>query len=165
MIDLSIIIPCYKNESFTEKLLYDLIKLDGNKHEIFIFDNGAGESKDTCNIISQLGAFTKANLSYYSSQENIGFSCACNKGQQLSKGSNILFLNNDVRVTKNYDAWTKDIIKECQAGNLVAAQSGLLDEKFNFVKEENKLMKSKYAYLSGWCLGGSRETLNKLKID
>lgn len=164
---LSIVIPCYKNESFTKSLLKDLIKLPNN-HEIIIFDNAGGETDTLSKIVGEIlstRTSEQAQIVYINHNKNIGFSRACNKAQKDCRGSNILFLNNDVRVTKNYETWTSDLIEQCHLGNLVAAQGGLLDAKFNFIKEMNSLSSSVYSYLSGWCLAGSKETLNKLKLD
>lgn len=164
---LSIIIPCYNNVNFTKSAIKDLLNLPSN-HEIIIVDNA---SSDTTGMVvyelMELEARTegRAKLIYIGCPKNLGFGRANNKGYKHSTGKNILFLNNDIRVKNDFSTWTQILIDACQAGKLVSANGGMLDEQFNFIKETETLIESDYFYLSGWCLAGSRETFDSLILD
>lgn len=164
-IDLSIVIPVYNNCNFTKSCIIDLLQLPDN-HEIIIVDNGSTD--DTAMMIHDLLDTRKpgcAHLLYVGCPKNLGFGRANNKGYKHSKGKNVLFLNNDIRVQTNHFGWTKDIIESCQDGFLLSANGGMLDPQFNFIKETDNLIESEYFYLSGWCLAASRETLDKLVLN
>ena len=162
---LSIIIPVYNNVNFTQSLLNDLFKLP-NTHEIIIVDNGSTDStQDVC--FDYLGKSSgDANLPrfvYLGQSCNLGFGRANNKGYRESSGKNILFLNNDVRVQKDYGKWTEEFLKVCEDGYIAATQAGILDKNFNFVREGIDIpLTNPLSYLSGWFMGASRETFDKL---
>jgi GT2 family glycosyltransferase len=162
---LSIIIPVYNNVNFTKSALLDLIKLPSN-HEIIIVDNGSTD--ETAVVVNEIIAGLTVNspkVVYIGCPKNLGFGRANNKGYKHANGQNILFLNNDIRVKSDHSTWTDALIQECKAGKLVSANGGLLDGRFNFIRETDKLVVSEYFYLSGWCLAGSRETFDKLILD
>jgi GT2 family glycosyltransferase len=71
-----------------------------------------------------------------------------------SKGDNVLFLNNDIRIKSNYTDWTNLVIEQCD--NLVGLSMGQLDNGFNFIREEKKEL-SGNSYMSGWFLASSRK--------
>ncbi|HVI41753.1 MAG TPA: glycosyltransferase, partial [Anaerovoracaceae bacterium] len=162
---LSIIIPCYNNVNFTKSAIQDLLKLPSN-HEVILVDNA---STDTTGLIIHELMETRnkenAELKYIGCPKNLGFGRANNKGYKRAKGKNILFLNNDIKVKDNFDTWTQTLIDACQAGKLVSANGGMLDNQFNFIRETDNLIDSEYFYLSGWCLAGSRETFDKLTMN
>lgn len=160
---LSIIIPCYNNVNFTRNCLKDLIQLPED-HEIVIVDNNSsdGTGEMVMDFISQEH---KAKLSYINCPVNLGFGRGSNKGHKHSRGRNVLFLNNDIRVKENHSNWTQPIIELCEQGYLVSANGGLLDDNFNFIKETSEIINSKFFYLSGWCLAASRYTFDKLILN
>jgi GT2 family glycosyltransferase len=159
---LSIVIPVWNKSNFTKSCLQDLSKLT-NDHEIVIVDNNSTD--DTAEIITKMADSTpdlKAKLIYHKNDENLGFAKACNIGYGLSTASNILFLNNDIRVKSNYSDWTKPLLEQC-SNSLVGPTMGQLDNDLNFVQEANKLLPGN-SYMSGWCLASSREIWSKLWI-
>lgn len=151
---LSIVIPVYNKWNFTKSCLNDLFHLPED-HEIIIIDNASSDE-------------TNANLNnnkeiiYYRNDQNLGFAKACNIGYKLSSGSNILFLNNDIRVKSDKDTWTQPLIKACPF-SLVGPTMGQLDDKLNFIQEANRALPGK-SYMSGWCLASSKEIWSKLYI-
>jgi GT2 family glycosyltransferase len=190
---LSIIIPCYNNSNYTKSLLKDLLKLPAD-HQIVIVDNGSTD--DTCAIVHEFIETRSADsplLTYVGCPRNLGFGRGSNKGYKHSKGKNILFLNNDVRVTDNHKTWTKNIIEQCKEECLIAKTCGVLDDHFNFLTEQDAIRTSdlsqifrintleekpqiyldllktwdasKNKYLSGWCLAGSKKTFDKLILN
>ena len=164
-ITLSIIIPVYNNVNFTKNAIQDLLRLPPS-HEIVIVDNASTDT--TPEVIEEaMDARTTedARLVYINCPRNLGFGRANNKGYKHSRGKNVLFLNNDIRVRENRKNWTKEMVAFCEQGYLMSAKGGLLDSKFNFVRETNEMHDSEYFYLSGWCLAGSRETFDKLILN
>lgn len=159
---LSIIIPVFNKWHFTKNCINDLLKLN-NKHEIIIVDNNStDETEAEVNKLLNQKKLNSPSLVYIKNFENLGFAGGNNKGYKDSCGKNILFLNNDIRVKSNFENWTDEIIKYCEEGYLVAANGGLLDNNFSFIRETDDLIDNPYFYLSGWCLAASKETFNKL---
>jgi GT2 family glycosyltransferase len=167
---LSIVIPVHNNSHFTKMAIKDLLHLGGD-HEIIVVDNGSTD--DTEAVIEEMWELAdnpdfiaedcNPNITYKVFSENHGFAVGSNAGYIEATAPNVLFLNNDIKVKKSFHNWTKDIIKYAEEGYLVAAEAGLLNRDFNFVKEGNSVsLRNPLSYLSGWCLGGSVKTFNKL---
>ena len=151
---LSIVIPVFNKFPFTKSCLNDLSKLP-NDHEIIVVDNAsADETKDQLTNSKEI-VYIRNNI-------NEGFAKACNRGFYNSSASNVLFLNNDIRVKSNHDNWTRAIIEKCDIG-LVGPTMGQLDKDLNFVQEANKVL-SGNSYMSGWCLASSKEIWEKLTL-
>ena len=155
---LSIIIPVHNNWHLTKACLKDLSTLP-NDHEIIIVDNGSTDktlqlSEYPCPM--DLSEFHK-NLYSIRFKENKGFAHACNLGFGRSLGEYVMFLNNDIRVTDEYNYWTQHILAKAKDGYIVSPTAGKLDKNFNFICESNKLPNTGYAYLSGWNLTASRK--------
>jgi GT2 family glycosyltransferase len=151
---LSIVIPVYNKYNFTRACLQDLSQLPKD-HEIIVVDNGSSDETE-----SQLS--TMPGIVYHRNVENLGFAKACNIGYGLATAPNVLFLNNDIRVQSNHQTWTQEIIKRCPYA-LVGPTMGQLDNNLAFVQEANRALPGK-SYMSGWCLGASKEIWNKLEI-
>ena len=176
---LSIIIPVFDNWNYTRALLKDLAQLPLD-HEVIIVDNGSrDDTHKSCALWASDGLCATIlhnnhpttpgkdrpwNLRCIQNKENKGFAKACNQGYEIAKGKHILFLNNDVRVTKDYDTWTEDLINAAVPGSLVGPNGGLLDEYFNFVRETTTIEPGNF-YMSGWCLCAQKETFDKLLVE
>ena len=152
---LSIVIPVFNKYNFTKSCLADLSQLPDD-HEIIIIDNGSVDE-------TQIELEKNTRIKYYRQSNNLGFARACNIGYNKADASNILFLNNDIRVKSNYTNWTKELLKWCPQA-LVGPTMGQLDNNLNFVQEANKLLIGK-SYMSGWCLASSKDIWNKLIIN
>jgi O-antigen biosynthesis protein len=151
---LSIVIPVFNKYNFTKSCLADLSQLPDD-HEIIVIDNGSTDETQT-----ELEKNTR--IKYYRQSNNLGFARACNIGYNKADASNILFLNNDIRVKSNHTNWTEELLKWCPQA-LVGPTMGQLDSNLNFVQEANKVLTGK-SYMSGWCLASSREIWSKLWI-
>lgn len=151
---LSIVVLCFNKWNFTKTCLTDLSKLP-NDHEIIVFDNGSTDE-------TRAQLHSNKEINYIRSEINLGFAVGCNRGYAYSQASNVLFLNNDIKVRENHHNWTEEIIQLCPKG-LVGPTMGQLDKKFNFVKESNEYLNGN-SYMSGWCLGSSKEIWNRLII-
>lgn len=151
---LSVVIPVFNKFNFTKSCLNDLSKLP-NDHEIIIVDNGSSDETE-----SMLNG--NKDIVYVRQNNNLGFATGCNIGYSMSSATNILFLNNDIRVKSDYNNWTKQLIDNCDKG-LVGPTMGQLDNNLNFVREANSVLSGK-SYMSGWCLASSRKIWNQLAI-
>lgn len=168
---LSIIIPVWNNWNFTKACLKDLSKLP-NDHEVIIIDNGSDDK--TKLVTTTLGMiedhigvnielYTSSKFSSMRNEENTGFAHACNQGYASAKGEYVLFLNNDVRVRRDFDSWTSKLIDAAEEDCLVGPTGGILDSELNFITETNKLHDGNF-YMSGWCLLASKKTFDKLVL-
>jgi GT2 family glycosyltransferase len=164
-IDLSIIIPVFNNANFTKLALEGLTKLS-NKYEIVIIDNNSTDN--TVEMVEDFIVNTpkdRAKVVLVSAPINLGFGGSNNKAFKHARGRNILFLNNDIRIDDKFETWPEELVRLSEEGYIVCAQGGVLDKKFNFVKEGRGLPQTDYWYCSGWCLGGSRDTFDKLTLS
>jgi GT2 family glycosyltransferase len=165
-IALSIIIPVYNNVNFTKNCLKDLSKLPSEEYEIIIVNNGSSDETDKVVRSYLYSNRPSPTIVYVPLEHNCGFGRSNNIGYTYARGKSVLFLNNDIRVNSSYKTWPLEIIHWAERGHLVAAEAGLLDSDFKFVKEGSSIdLNEPYSYLSGWCLGGSRKTFDKLRGD
>jgi len=168
---LSIVIPVHNNFNFTKACINDLRRLPKD-HEIIIVDNGSSKpdkkrkmiTDRTAPYVSML-AKEMENLVYIRNDENLGFAKASNQGYAASQGEFVMFLNNDIRVKSDHETWTQPIMAAAEDGSLVGPTGGLLDENLKFLREEDKLIDSKYFYMCAWNLTAKKETWEKLKVD
>lgn len=151
---LSIVIPVFNKYNFTKACLTDLSALPSD-HEIIIIDNGSADE-------TQKELEKNAKIIYHRESVNLGFAKACNLGYSMTTASNVLMLNNDIRVKSNHEGWTQELIKWCHQG-LIGPTMGQLDSNLNFVQEANRLLLGN-SYMSGWCLASSKEIWDKLAI-
>lgn len=159
---LSICICVFNNWNLTRTCLNDLSKLDNT--EVIIVDNGSSDQTQY-NLSNNLGVLP-SNFKYIRVEENLGFVRGSNLAYEHSSGQYILFINNDVKVKERFNDWTQlliDSINNNPNDCIVGPTGGLLDENFNFVKETNKYIESKFFYMSGWCLAAKRLTFEKLR--
>lgn len=154
---LSIVIPVFNKYNFTKACLNDLSKLPDD-HEIIVVDNGSSDE-------TQAELKNNTRIHYVRSEVNEGFAKACNKGYAEATSSNVLFLNNDIRVKSDYDNWTEQIIYECDHEDcLIGPTMGQLDKDLNFIQEANKNLIGN-SYMSGWCLAASKKVFDKLVLS
>jgi O-antigen biosynthesis protein len=162
----SIVIPVFNKWNFTKSCLSDLSKLSDD-HEIIIVNNAStDETADELIKLADEWAKdpTRPYLHYFNNTANTFHSKACNQGYNQSIGKHILFLNNDIRIKSNHQNWTQTLVVACDdTGGLVGPTMGLLDKNLNFVKEANQQLEGN-SYLGGWCIAGSREAWEKLRI-
>ncbi|MDP2685295.1 MAG: glycosyltransferase [bacterium] len=163
-IDLSIIIPVFNNANFTKLALEGLSKLPNN-YEIIIVDNNSTD--ETTSVVEKFitNPTENASVAYIKCPTNLGFGAGNNKGYKHARGNNIMFLNNDITVLDKLETWPEEMLKLAKEGHMACTQGGLLDNKFNFVKEGVGLAQTDYWYMSGWCVCASRETFEKLILN
>ncbi len=157
----SIIIPVYNNYNFTKACLKDLSKLS-YEYEVIVVDNASDDN--TTYLDRLLKADLPKRFSLIKSGVNEGYARGNARGYSVAQGEYILFLNNDIRVQKNYDTWIEDLLKAAEDGSLVGPTAGLLDNNLNFVKEMNQIEPGN-CYMSGWCLCAKKEVFDKLVLE
>lgn len=153
---ISIIIPVFNKFNFTKSCLDDLFKLP-DTHQIIIIDNASVDETQSLSLVN------KPNFNYIRNNENVFHSKACNQGYSYARGKYVIFLNNDIRIKSDYTNWTDKLINYCD-DNIVGPTMGVLDHKYNFIKEANQQLTGN-SYLSGWCLASSKDNWNKLDIN
>lgn len=151
---LSIVIPVFNKFNFTKSCLKDLSQLPSD-HEVIIVDNASSDETQ-----SSLEGSTE--IVYQRNETNLGFAKACNLGYALATSSNVLFLNNDIRVKSDHSTWTNNLLKWCSQA-IVGPTMGQLDDNLSFKQEANRLLAGK-SYISGWCMASSKEIWDKLEI-
>lgn len=157
----SIIIPVYNNYNFTKACLKDLSKLS-YEYEIIVVDNA---SDDNTIYLDQLPLNDlPKRFTLIKSGMNEGYSRGNARGYQVAQGEYILFLNNDIRVQKNYETWIVNLMAGAEDGSLVGPTAGLLDANLNFVKEMNQIEPGN-CYMSGWCLCAKKEVFDQLVLE
>ncbi len=92
----SIIILTYNELELTKKCLASIDQYtDKEEIELIIVDNGSSDG--TREYISNL-----PDVKVILNEKNLGFAKGCNQGIEAAAGDNLLFLNNDTMVTKNW---------------------------------------------------------------
>lgn len=156
---LSIITLCYNKYPYTKQCLDGLFKLDPNDYEVIVFDNGSTDQTQM-----ELSKINRSNFRYIRSEMNGGYAYGNNRAYAKAQAPNVLFLNNDTRVTetKNVAHWPEILLEHCETA-LVGPTMGQLDQDFNFIREVNAELLGLHTYLSGWCLASSKNILNKFR--
>lgn len=160
----SIVTPVCNQSQYTKQYLDCLKDLPADLFEIIVISNGSKD--DTENILKEYSLKLNGKdgpvLKYQIHEEILGFAKASNIGYKESVGDYIIFLNNDIK-TKDPD-WYKPLEEYLNQNKLilVSPTGGYVDGKFDF-KYETSNSDNKINYLSGWCLGGSRKTFEKIK--
>lgn len=170
----SIVILTYNQLEYSKQCI-DSIRKYTNKdeYEIIVVDNG---SKDE--TVSWLEA--QDDIRIIKNEVNLGFPKGCNQGIRIANGDNILLLNNDVVVTKN---WLSNLInclyKEenigavgpttnyCSYYTSIPAYYKSLDEMQNFAESFNKLDETKWIQrikLVGFCMLIKKKVLDEVGL-
>lgn len=156
---LAIVIPVYNNWAFTKNTIQYLDCLPNN-HVIIIVDNAS--SDNTSNLISNEKFIILKN------KTNLFFAKACNQGYVEAKKlgyENVMFLNNDIKVTSDFNSWTDSLIKSAEKENIAGPTVGCLADDLSFICETNKFPTKGVWYMSGWNITASISTWDKLILD
>lgn len=96
----SIVILTHNQLPLTDKCLQS-IRQHTKDYELIVVDNGS-----TDGTVAYL--HRQSDVIVHENKENLGFATGCNQGFELSKGDNILFLNNDTIVTEH---WLENMLR------------------------------------------------------
>lgn len=104
----SIVIPCWNQMEYTQQCLESIQAYTPEDHEIIFVDNGSTDYTESYIKVEML---SHPNYKLLRNEENLGFPKACNQGANLAEGEYLLFLNNDVVVSKDWLTGLLDCIK------------------------------------------------------
>jgi glycosyltransferase involved in cell wall biosynthesis len=117
----SIVIPVHGQSELTAACLASLYEVDaGCKFELVLVDNGSDPA--TSAMLDQCVA-TRSNARLVRNWENLNFALGCNFGFAASKGSIVVFLNNDTRVQTG---WLRTLVSPLADAAIGAVQPKLL---------------------------------------
>lgn len=170
----SIIILTYNNLNYS-KLCIDSIRhfTEEGTYEIIVVDNASTDG--TVEWLKQ-----QRDIKSIFNKNNLGFPKGCNQGINISDGDNILLLNNDVIVTKN---WLKNLIlclhssKDIGAVGAITNNCGYyqsiptsyrtIDEMFQFAEKHNisnQTLWEQRLKLIGFCMAFKKEIVDKIGL-
>lgn len=175
----SVIIVNWNGKHFLKECLTSLYNQDYKNIEVVFVDNN---SKDG-SVEYVRNNFPKIKIIV--NKKNLGFAEANNIGYKSTTGSYVLFLNNDIRVTKNF---LSELVKVLESDNKIAGAQGkilLMDDptKLDSVgafltntgflyhygigkKDSPKYNRQINLYSAkGACMIFKREILEKIKVD
>ncbi|CAM4154210.1 glycosyltransferase [Lederbergia lenta] len=122
----SIIILTYNELALTKQCLNSIHKhTNVDDIELIIVDNGS-----TDGTVDYLKSLEKVQTIF--NGKNLGFAKGCNQGVEVATGENILFLNNDTIVTKN---WLQSMLKVLYKSEKV----GMVGPVSNYVSGHQKI--------------------------
>jgi len=107
--DVSIIIPVYNKWRYTLNCLKSVCENTAGDYEVVVINDASTD--ETAAVLSSV-----KNLKLVTNEQNAGFLESCNRGASASKGTYILFLNNDTMVTKGWLPPLLEIIEKEDAG-------------------------------------------------
>ncbi len=171
MRDTSIVILSYNNLEYTEDCINSIRDFtESGTYEIIVVDNASSD-----NSVSWLKE--QHDIKLIVNTENKGFPAACNQGMRLAEPKNdILLLNNDVIVTKNWLANMKTalysdekvgavgaITNSCSYYQQIKCNYETMDEMFKFAEKNNVSSPKKWeqrAKLIAFCMLIRREVVD-----
>lgn len=110
----SIVILTYNQLEYTKQCIESIRSYTKpGTYELIIVDNASTDS--TREWIQE-----QKDINAVLNEENLGFPKGCNQGIEISKGDNILLLNNDVVVTNN---WLENLISALYSDDSIGAVS------------------------------------------
>jgi GT2 family glycosyltransferase/SAM-dependent methyltransferase/Tfp pilus assembly protein PilF len=116
----SIIIPVFNNLALTQACFESLDRTRTKaEYEIIVVDNASTDG--TAEYLGTLE--TEGTIRVITNPSNKGFAHACNQGAQAARGAQLLFLNNDTRVT---DGWLDALLKAGGQSNVGVVGAKLL---------------------------------------
>jgi GT2 family glycosyltransferase len=101
---ISIVIVNHNGRHIIEKCLLSLIKSAHPNIEIIMVDNASED--DSVSFVNR----TFSSVNVLQSKMNLGYAGGCNKGAEIAKGDYIIFMNNDVQVSKD---WIEPLVDVC----------------------------------------------------
>jgi GT2 family glycosyltransferase len=102
--NISIVVVNHNGRHLLEKCFASLMKTTYPNIEIIMVDNASKD--DSVNFVSN----TFPSVKIQRCVTNLGYAGGCNKGASIAKGDYIVFMNNDIEVSKG---WIKSLIKTC----------------------------------------------------
>lgn len=168
----SIIIPTRNQVGLLRQCIESIRKYTPEPHEIIVIDNGSTDGTDRY-LRSQAGS-----LRYRIEREGIGFARAVNQGLRMSRGSTVLFLNNDSVVTARWLSNLLGCLRSDPARRLVGPVTNYisgeqqidvpyrnLNDMQRFAEQYNRQDPARWEQvdrLTGFCVLMTRETMQRI---
>ena len=114
--DVSIVIPVHNQIQYTLNCLDSIARNTTGSYEIVVVDDASSDS--TAQLIGRV-----RNLTLVRNEQNMGLIRSCNAGAAVCSGRNILFLNNDTLVTRD---WLSPLLEVMQDETVGAAGAKLV---------------------------------------
>lgn len=115
----SVVIPCYNEESYIDKLLSSLEKqdIDSDKFEVIVVDNNSTDG--TSQVVWDYAVYSQLNIRIIH-EYTPGVSIARNVGSSVAIGNTIIFLDADNTLTDDFLSRLCEYIstKNCLAGSI-----------------------------------------------
>ena len=117
----SIIILTFNKLEYTQKCIESIRKYTSKgSYEIIVVDNNSTDgTKEWLN--------EQEDIKVIFNSDNLGFPIGCNQGVKIAKGSEILFLNNDVIVTPN---WLEKMLDTLYSSSKIGAVGPITNSAF-----------------------------------
>jgi GT2 family glycosyltransferase len=123
----SIILPLFNQLDCTVQCLESIEAFTPEEHEIIFVDNGSDDGTE-----EWLKEHLKPNYRLIKNNKNFGYPVACNQGARLAQGEYLLFLNNDVIVSKE---WLKGLLEGIKS----AVDIGCVGPMTNYISGRQQL--------------------------
>ncbi|MEK4262972.1 MULTISPECIES: glycosyltransferase [Paenibacillus] len=170
----SIIILTYNKLEYTVKCVESIRKYTNKEdYEIIIVDNNSVDG--TIDWLQE-----QADIITILNKDNLGFPGGCNAGIKIATGSEILLLNNDTIVTKN---WLSNLLKalysdekvgavscvtnNCSYGQEIPVDYASIEEMHRFAKKHNIFDSNLWderLKLVGFCMLIKKQVINELGL-
>jgi O-antigen biosynthesis protein len=170
----SIIILTYNKFEYTKQCIESIRKYtQGTNYELIVVDNASTD--ETTDWLKQ-----QMDIKTIFNDENVGFPRGCNQGIEIASGENILLLNNDVIVTKN---WLENLLVSLYSSETIGAVGPVtnsaayystipvsykdMEDMHQFAEEHNKSNPIKWEErlkLIGFCMLIKRIVVDKIGL-
>jgi GT2 family glycosyltransferase/glycosyltransferase involved in cell wall biosynthesis len=115
-----IFVPIYNAYEDTKACLKSLIENTDHRHKIILLDDSSTDKRIIG--LTNLIVSTRENVEVYRNSENLGFVKNCNLGLQRTQDEDVVLLNSDTIVTKN---WLEKLIKAAYTKKNIATVTPL----------------------------------------
>lgn len=115
--NISIVVVNHNGRDIIEKCLSSLMESIYPNIEIIMVDNASKDGSP--DFVSR--NFTSVNV--LQSEINLGYAGGCNKGAKIASGEYIVFMNNDVQVSKD---WIRPLIGACSRNDVAVCGGKIL---------------------------------------
>ena len=177
-----IFVPIYNAYEDTSACLKSLVENTNKCHKIILLDDSSTDERIT--ELTNLISLTRENVEVYRNSENLGFVKNCNLGFQRTKDQDVVLVNSDTIVTKN---WLDKLIKAAYAKKNIATVTPLTNngticsipnwlesnkipegftiESFGSLIEDTSLVNyPEIPTAVGFCMYIKREVINKIGL-
>lgn len=139
--NVDIVIPVYNAFEFTKKCIETVIMhTDLNENKLIIINDKSPDEKILPMLQDFVEKYKDLNIKLINNEENLGFVKTVNKGMSDSKENDVILLNSDTEVTKNWLNKLRDVayIRENVATVTPLSNNATLASVPNFL-EDNEL--------------------------